>query len=116
MPDWGARRGWGLGGAGGGGGSSGLLFSSSSSSFWSTAGRPQPPIRTDRSSLPGTFAAEAAAREAERDRRDLSLAHLLLPLLNLTDLTTAALLDAHPGVAPSEAMALVRLHQQLYCR
>jgi hypothetical protein len=47
---------------------------------------------------------------------DMALAHRLLPLTNLSALSTAALLDAHPGIAPPEARALVQLQQELYCR
>jgi hypothetical protein len=47
---------------------------------------------------------------------DLRLAHRLLPLTNLSALSTAALLDAAPGLGPADARALVRLHQELHCR
>ena len=76
----------------------------------------KPPDRLDRSLLPGTFAAEAAAEEAARARVDLSLAHRLLPLTNLSAVTTAALLDAYPGLSPTEARELVQLQQELHCR
>ncbi|GBF94364.1 hypothetical protein Rsub_06986 [Raphidocelis subcapitata] len=46
---------------------------------------------------------------------DLRLAHLLLPLTNLSSLSTAALLDSHPGITPAEGREVVRLHQDLYC-
>ncbi|GBG00519.1 hypothetical protein Rsub_13269, partial [Raphidocelis subcapitata] len=58
---------------------------------------------------------EAGARGAA-DPVDLRLAHLLLPLTNLSSLSTAALLDSHPGITPAEARQVVRLHQELYCR
>lgn len=47
---------------------------------------------------------------------DLSLADMLLPLTNLSSLTTAALLDAHRPLSSSSARGLVRLYQDLYCR
>lgn len=47
---------------------------------------------------------------------DLSLAYRLLPLTNLSALTTAALLDAAQSNASAHGRRLVRLHQDLYCR
>lgn len=69
---------------------------------------------------PGAAAAATAALPAAAASSpalvDLSLAHRLLPLTNLSSLTTAALLDAHPGLSPAEARELVRLQQELHCR
>ena len=47
---------------------------------------------------------------------DLLLAHRLLPLTNLSALSTAAMFDAAPGISSAEGRGLVRLYQELYCR
>lgn len=61
--------------------------------------------------------AAAGAAAATPGAADLSLAHMLLPLTNLTNLTTAMLLDAAgANMTTGEARGLVRLHQDLYCR
>lgn len=46
----------------------------------------------------------------------LDMAHMLLPLTNLSALSTAELLEAHPGLSSMEARELVRQHQELYCK
>ena len=64
-------------------------------------------VGTTAAAAPTPFAAAAV---------DMSVAHLLLPLTNLSALTTAALLDAAGANHSREGRALVRLQQDLYCR
>ena len=48
---------------------------------------------------------------------NLTLAHHLLAMTNLSAVTTAALLDAAgAGLSSADTRALVQLHQTLYCR
>jgi hypothetical protein len=58
---------------------------------------------------PGLLLSAAAAGLVKQAPR-------LLPLTNFSSLTTAALLDAQPGVSSGDARDLVRLHQEFYCR
>ena len=73
--------------------------------------------------------ADAAAARAARGRPvaaaapppperliDGSLGHILLPLTNLTNMTTASLLDAAANATTDQKRGLVRLHQDLHCR
>lgn len=46
---------------------------------------------------------------------DLTMGHVLLPLTNLSGLTTVALLDAAGDVSGEDIRGLVRLHQALFC-
>lgn len=40
----------------------------------------------------------------------------VMPMVPIGNLSTAALLDANPGLTGAETRALVQLHQQLFCR
>lgn len=73
----------------------------------------------ERAVAPGSGVSVIGARAppgSTADTVDLSLAHHLLPLTNLSGLTTATLLDTAAANATGHGRALVRLHQDLYCR
>jgi hypothetical protein len=81
---------------------------------------PVPPAAAANAAPPGGGAAAGASPlcagcPAPAGWADVSMAARLLPLTNLSALTTAQLLDASPGLSNADARRLVRLHQELWC-